>query len=43
MQDFKELQNKYFEIRKEEKEKNADDTISNTKLKQLSEDIRQII
>lgn len=43
IQDFKELQNKYIEIRKEEKEKTIDEDLSTIKLKNLAENIRQII
>lgn len=43
IQDFKDLQNKYLEIRKEEKEKVIDESISSKKLKDLAENIRQII
>lgn len=43
VQDFKDLQNKYLEIRKEEKEKIISEEISSFKLKELAENIRQII
>lgn len=43
IQDFKDLQNKYLEIRKEEKEKNVDEKTSSLKLKHLAENIRQLI
>lgn len=43
IQDFKDLQNKYLEIRKEEKEKVIDETTSWIKLKNLAENIRQLI
>ncbi|MDD3646038.1 MAG: helicase-related protein [Candidatus Gracilibacteria bacterium] len=41
--DFKDLQNKYLEIRKEEKEKVIDEKTSGIKLKNLAENIRQLI
>lgn len=41
--DFKDLQNKYLEIRKEEKEKVIDEATSSLKLKSLAENIRQLI
>lgn len=43
IQDFKDLQNKYLEIRKEEKEKVIDEATSGLKLKNLAENIRQLI
>lgn len=43
IQDFKDLQNKYLEIRKEEKEKVIDEATSSLKLKSLAENIRQLI
>ena len=43
IEDFKDLQNKYLEIRKEEKEKNVDEKTSSLKLKHLAEKIRQLI
>lgn len=43
IQDFKDLQNRYLEIRKEEKDKVIDETISSSKLKWLAESIRQLI
>ena len=41
--DFRDLQNKYKEIRKEQREKNMNEAESFNKIKSLSEDIRQII
>lgn len=41
--DFRELQNKYKEIRKEQREKNLNEAESFNKIKKLSEEIRQII
>lgn len=43
IQDFKDLQNKYLEIRKEEKEKVIDEATSSIKLKNLAGSIRQLI
>ncbi len=41
--DFRELQNKYKEIRKEQRENSVNDDASFVKIKKLSEEIRQII
>ena len=41
--DFRELQNKYKDIRKEERDSSINDSESFMKIKKLSEDIRQII
>ncbi len=43
IQDFKDLQNKYLEIRKEEKDNVIDEAASSSKLKLLAESIRQLI